>query len=306
MSALTTLFNIVNTQHLVDYDFKYCLVDSTKHPLKIDTSFVRPNHNEDFISLDELTVADVDVLDKYAGLGISINASNVCAIDIDHCIDIKNDIHSINKLGADIIDMFKDFAYIEFSFSGTGLRLFFKTKKIDNYETFYYIKNAKNHIEYYYPEGSARFVTITGNTIVDNAIRDTTEYEQSIFQQFLITYMQRSVIVKSTATNNEDFVDTRDLACLMNKVKFIYLTNNSFQDLWFSKAPGSGHDESERDYHLVAFLYENITKDKDKLKQIFEQSPFYKSKDYKHITKWTKQDYRYYNYLYSRIKGVKQ
>ena len=88
----------------------------------------------------------------------------------------------------------------------------------------------------------------------------------------------------------------------MKLVKYRYMTNNSFQDVWFSLAPGSGHDESERDYKLIAEIYDNITKDKDKIKQIFEQSPFFKSKDWKHVNKWTKQDFRYFNYVFERVQ----
>lgn len=304
MSALDTLLNIANNNNLSTYNFRYCLVDKEKHPFNVNSTFVRPNHVEDFVDITTLVSSNIEDLTKYAGIGVSIQASDICAIDIDHCVEIKNDVNSINKQATDIINLFKDFAYIEFSFSGTGIRIFFKAHKIDNYEQFYYIKNSKLNIEYYYPEGSARYVTITGNTIADNTIHELNEYEQSKLQQFLITYMKRSI--QLNVHDNKTFIDERDLSTLMKKVKYLYLTNNSFQDLWFSKAPGSGHDESERDYHLVACLYENITKDKDKIKQIFEQSPFYKSKDYKHINKWTKQEFRYYNYLYSRIKGAKQ
>ena len=87
----------------------------------------------------------------------------------------------------------------------------------------------------------------------------------------------------------------------MKVVKYNYLSNNKFQNLWFVPAPGSGSNESERDYEMLCYLFENVTQDKDMLKKIFEESDFFKSKDWKHVNKWKNQDYRYFNYLYSVI-----
>lgn len=299
MTALDTLFNIANNEKLSSYDFRYCLVDSNKHPFRIDGEFAKPNCNEDFSSLQELAALPLERLDSYAGLGVSIQASNVCAIDIDHCASNKFDVDSIDYRARDIIGMFKDFAYIEFSFSGNGIRIFFKAKQIPDYEQCYYTKNSNFNVEYYCPEGSARYVTITGQTIHNNSIRDLSYKEQDILIRFLEKYMKRKY--KLSVSNNEVEKDDRSIDELMKKVKYLYLTNNNFQELWFEPAPGSGHDESERDYHLIASLYDYVTKDKDKVKALFEQSMFFKTKDWKHISKWNKQDNRYFNYLYDKI-----
>lgn len=301
MNAFDTLFNITNNDNLCLFDFKYCLVNDNKLPFKINETFARPNHNEDFSDLIDLTNVSLSILNKYKGIGISIQASNVCAIDIDHCVSNAFDVNSIDNRAKTIIDMFKDIAYIEFSFSGHGIRIFFQSDKIENYDKYYYTKNSTLNVEFYYPEGSNRYVTITGKTIYNNKIQ---KISQSTLLLFLNTFMKRQHILND---NFDDIkIDNRTIDDLMKIVKTQYLTNFTFQELWFSKAPGSGHDESERDYHLIAHIYDFITKDKDKIKQIFEQSPFFKSKDYKHMNKWTKNEYRYYNYLYSKIsnKGV--
>ena len=80
-------------------------------------------------------------------------------------------------------------------------------------------------------------------------------------------------------------------------------SNKSFQDNWFDKAPGSGSNESERDFFLLKFIFENITNDRDKAKEVFESSPFFQSKDRKHKYKWERSDNRYFNYLYNVISG---
>lgn len=304
MSALDALFNITNNQYLFNYHFRYCLVDDSKHPFTIKETMARPNHVEDFVELSELLNLNVETLEKYKGLGISIQASRVCAIDIDHCVEKPFDINSISLLAQQIIEHFEinNCGYIEFSFSGCGIRIFFEANPIKDYELKYYTKNSKLNIEYYYPEGSNRYVTITGRTIVNNNISiQKYKYDtDDVLHRFLEMYMKRRYVLAKQYNN---IVDDRNIDELMKIVKLKYLNDYNFQELWFSQAPGSGHDESERDYHLVAYIYDYITKDKDKIKQIFEQSPFFKSKDWKHVNKWTKQDFRYFNYLYDRINN---
>ena len=304
MSALDTLFNITNNQYLFNYHFRYCLVDDSKHPFTIKETMARPNHAEDFVELSELLNLSVETLEKYKGLGISIQASRVCAIDIDHCVERPFDVNSISLLAQQIIEHFEinNCGYIEFSFSGCGIRIFFEANPIKDYELKYYTKNSKLNIEYYYPEGSNRYVTITGRTIVSNNISiQKYKYDtDDVLYRFLETYMKRRYVL---AKQHNNIVDDRSIDELMKIVKLKYLNDYSFQELWFSQAPGSGHDESERDYHLVAYIYDYVTKDKDKIKQIFEHSPFFKSKDWKHVNKWTKQDFRYFSYLYDRINS---
>lgn len=297
MNALDVLYNIFEHSNLILASFKYCLVGHNKHPYRIDGKDARPNKIEDFVSLNDL--CECKNLEKYAGIGISIQASNVCAIDVDSCFSIPFDISSADNRAKDIIERFKHFAYIEFSFSGKGLRVFFKQPNIENYASKYYIKNDRVNIEYYQPLQSFRYVTITGMTIVDNNIQSSNDFTTTILT-FLNDYMKRTVIEREYVDVHE--TDSRSLEQLLIEVKKLYFKDIIFQNLWFSQAPGSGKDESQKDYHLVAYLYEKITQDKEKLRQVFECSPFYKSKDTKHVNKWQYNNYRYFNYLYDRIR----
>ena len=207
--------------------------------------------------------------------------------------------HSGDERVENILNLFKDFAYCEFSFSGTGCRILFKANIIENYSNKYYIKNESNGIEYYQPTKSYRYVTVTGKYLYNNPIKEIKDY--NIGNNFLDTYMIKPI--KKQYQTFTEVKETRTVEELMKKVRYYYFKDGLFQGLWFDKAPGSGSNESERDYHLVAYLYEKVTQDKDKLKEIFEQSPFFKSKDWKHVNKWKNQEGRYYNYLYDVIKG---
>lgn len=294
MTALDTINLIVNNTSLCEANLQYCLVKNDKRPYKVDGSNAKPNNINDFVSLDNLLIAD---LSKFDTIGISIQASNICAIDIDKCCQSPFDINTIDDRGKDIINIFKNIAYIEFSFSGKGLRVLFRHSVINNYALNYYIKNDKTNIEFYQPSQSYRYVTLTGKVIVNNAIDMC---DDDILFLFLNKYMQRPQIKKQ----HIDIVHHSFEEC-MKFVKINLFKDYIFQDLWFKQAPGSNSNESQLDYHLLAYLYEHITQDKEQLRQIFEQSNYFKSKDYKHIRKWTYQNYRYFNYVYEQIRRNK-
>ena len=302
MSLVDTIERILETK-ISESNLKFCLVNKDKLPFRIDGELAKPNKKEDFVNIETLVNSLENIkINKYAGVGISIQASEICAIDVDHCFENPFDINSGDERANNIIEKFKNLAYIEFSFSGTGLRVLFRGDIISNYSDKYYIKNKTNSIEYYQPNDSYRYVTITGKTIIDNEITDKIKSTTALFD-FLNEYMIKPI--KTYYEVKTNVVENRSFEELMKVVKRFYLKDNNFQNLWFNPAPGSGKDESERDYHLVAYLYENVTQDKDLIKQIFEQSNFFKTKDYKHVNKWTYQNGRYFNYLYDTIRRLK-
>jgi len=296
MSAIDTVFDIINDENLSMYPFRYCLVDNNKLPFTINKTIAHPNKIEDFCTLDELIKCDF--LDSYEGIGISIIASNISAIDIDHCFKEPFDITTSDDRAKYALDLFKDKAYVEFSFSGKGLRILFSINNIENYSEKYYIKNDKTHIEYYQPGNTARYVTLTGKTIYDNSLTRMTSLDT--LYEFLNKYMVRPII-NTTGMSKAKDNDTMTIEQLMKKVKSYYLKDIEFQEAWFGTAPGSGSNESQMDFHLLKLLYNNIVADKEKLKTIFESSPYFNSKDAKHIKKWEYGNNRYYNYIYERL-----
>lgn len=298
MDALDTLNRILDNENLCNYPFRYCLVNSEKIPYRFDGERAKPNTGEDFCSLEELAVSPF--LEKYVGIGISIIESKICAIDVDKCFKESFDLSSGDDRAKDIIEMFKDKAYIEFSFSGHGLRILFHVENIENYTDTYYIKNDKTRVEYYQYGNTPRYVTLTGRTIYNNALTKMTNLDT--IYQFLNKYMKRPKTFVKQSKNNEISNDNdKSLDYLMKKVKSLYLTNPIFQDLWFGIAPGSGSNESQLDFHLLSMLFKHITWDKEKLRQLFELSPYFATKDKKHVNKWNYGNYRYFEYMYGRL-----
>lgn len=308
MSALDTLERIITNEHLYNYPFRYCLVGDDKIPYSLNESRAHPNDGKDFCSLEELS--QFPKLEKYAGIGVSIIESKICAIDVDKCFKDPFILESIDDRGKDIIELFKDKAYIEFSFSGRGLRILFIVDNIPNYTEAYYIKNDKNKIEYYQPGNTARYVTITGKVIFDNELSKMTNLDTIYL--FLNKYMTRPKTSLKMSKNN-DLQDNNNLSLeqLLKKVKSLYLKDIEFQELWFMDEEDhitklhcniqGQSKESTTDYKLLQILYNNIVEDKEKLREIFESSFYFKSKDKKHLKKWYYNNYRYYNYMFERL-----
>ena len=297
MSAFDTLLSIADRQNLVKLDLRLCLVDAAKIPYRIDGDCAKTNTLTDFSTLDEVLALDPRVLEKYKGIGCSIQASGISAIDVDHCFSVPFDLSSGDQRAVDICKIFLEDGYIEFSFSGTGLRILLPNYHIDSSE--FYTKNSKQKIEFYQPSGSFRYVTITGQTICDNQVTATDQGRQHLIS-FLNQYMLKPT--KTTRTVEIDQTDAFDIDSLMVDVKRLYYQNPQFQDLWFGKAPGSGRDESERDFKLVGMLFDYITTNKQAIKHLFESSPYFQTKDFRHIQKWNRNDFWYYNYMFDKIK----
>lgn len=299
MSALDTLERIIVNPNLMEHDFRYCLVKGKdKVPYSFKGHLAHPNNEDDFCSLEELS--SVEHLEKYEGIGISIIGSNVCAIDVDKCFSIPFVLDSGDDRAKDTLETFKDKAYIEFSFSGKGLRVLFKVDNIPDYTKTYYIKNDKTGIEYYQPGNTPRYVTITGKVIFDNSLSKMTNLDT--IYGFLNKYMIRPKTFVKKLKNN-DILQNNELSFdeLMKKVKSLYLKDIEFQNLWFGVAPGSGKNESQLDFHLISILFENITDDKEMLKTLFENSPYFATKDKKHLNKWYYGNNRYFEYIYEHL-----
>lgn len=300
MSAIDTIQRICDCK-LVLANCKYCFVDDSKKPFRLNNEFIQINHPEQFVELDELLTSEH--LTDYAGVGISVQASNLCGIDVDKCFSVPFDINTADKRALDVIDRFKDVAYIEFSFSGKGLRVLFRQKLLQNYKDYvykYYIKNDACGIEFYRYDFPGRYLTVTGRVLCNNELDSEIDFT-NIIEKFLDDYMTRQRRERRQMEINTN--DSRSIEELSQLVKAHYFKNMSFQNLWFKQAPGSGKDESQTDYAILAYLFENITQDREKLRLLFETSPYYKSKDRKHIHKWLQQDYRYLDYIYGCLIG---
>jgi putative DNA primase/helicase len=211
------------------------------------------------------------------GLGLGI-FNGYSAIDIDHCIDNDN----ISDLAKDIIDYCG--SYTEYSPSGTGIRIIFKTKTPLDKST-HYINNSKLGLEIYLSDQTHKYVTITGDVLYPaNIVEIDLSY---ILEKYMKKDITSSIIVESEFNINE-----------YNDLKL--------KELWNSIAPGSGSNESELDLALCSKLAYYLKGDYFAIDKVFRSSPYYKSKDSEHLTKWEiRQDYRE-NTIKMAIQGIQQ
>lgn len=185
------------------------------------------------------------------GLGIFRGYS---AIDIDHCVDENG---NMSEMARDIIDFCQ--SYTEYSPSGTGIRIIFKTQvKIDKND--YYVNNHNNGLEIYISDNTNKFVSITGNKISGDTINEID------IMYILDKYMKKGVFNIEKVLQKDE-----KLAALWNKV-----------------APGSHADESETDMALACKLAFYLKNNEAEIKRYFEMSPYFQSKDADHKRKWFK------------------
>lgn len=203
------------------------------------------------------------------GLGLGI-FNGFSAIDIDHCIE--NGV--ISNMAQEIIDYCQ--SYTEISPSGTGIRIIFKTDFKDFDKTIYYTKNSNNNLEIYIEGVTNKFVTITGNCI------QNCDVNKIDIKYLLDKFMRKKRPAR--INNAPNGIATEDIS------KFI-LRDNKLNELWNNVAPGSGSNESELDLALCNKLAFYLNRDPVAIKDAFENSPYYASKDDKHVKKWTTTEY---------------
>lgn len=231
---------------------------STFHPFQLALKNVHKYMN--FNENNEMT----------GGLGLGI-FNGFSAIDIDNCRNPENG--QLKEMANDIIDYCD--SYTEISPSGTGIRIIIKTKSMINKET-HYINNSTNGLEIYISENTNKFVTITGNILNNNQIREVN-----------LDYVLEKYMRKNTHQSSKIYgeVDIRIQKALSKDKKLI--------KLWNTIAPGSGSNESEIDLALCNKLAFYVEGDLEKINEAFVSSPYFESKDDKHKNKWlTRDDYR--------------
>lgn len=283
MKSIDFLLKILNTK-LPYYDLKWCLVDSKKIPYMNNGRIAKTNNEKSFCNIEELMTKH---LLTFSGVGISINYSHICAIDVDKCVDISFNINSISDRGRDILEIFKNY-YCEFSFSGTGLRILFylnESEFLNTYKENYYTKNSKQKLEFYSPL-DIRYVTVTGEFIYNNELKNV---DLSTLKTFLDKYMLLEKKEEDLyVIKQNDIIDDKEIK---KRLKKLFINNLTFLEVWNSKAPGSGKNESELDYYLIKTLFEDVTSNFLKIKELIESSDYYLSKDKKHKKKWNDTNY---------------
>lgn len=231
--------------------------DKGKVPFNLSTGEHAKSNDETTFATYPILLNNLHKYLKYengkqvGGIGLGI-FRGYSAIDIDHCI---NERGQYSDIAQDIIGFCN--SYTEISPSGTGIRIIFKTQnRIDKEE--YYINNHNLGLEIYISDNTNKFVSITGNKISGDTINEID------ISYILDKYMKKGQF----------------------NIEKVLKKDAKLNELWNKQAPGSHSDESESDMALACKLNYYLKNNESEVKRYFEMSPYFKSKDEKHIQKW--------------------
>ena len=258
MNELTSFKNIPNELKLNGLWCGWKLTNKGKIPFNLSTGECARSNDETTFSSYPVLLNNISKYLKFdengkqlGGVGLGV-FRGYSAIDIDHCVD-ENGV--LSNLAQDIINYCN--SYTEYSPSKTGIRIIFKTQvRID--KDVHYIHNKDIGLEIYISDNTNKFVSITGNKLSGDTINEVD-----------ITYILNKYMKKGQFNIEKILKKDEKLAALWNK-----------------QAPGSGKDESESDMALCCKLAYYLKNDEDLIRQYFEMSPYYKSKDEEHKKKW--------------------
>lgn len=206
----------------------------------------------------------VDAVANYDGIGIRVQGGLI-AIDLDHCVENGQ----LFPWAAEIVERFNN-TYIEFSPSGTGIRILVLMLERYTYDTSaFYIK--KGNVEVYAAGATNRFITLTGNVYQQV---DVTEQEDAM-QWLLDMYMKRKqpLNMDNPELERDSYLsDESVLEKAMNAVngeKFSKLWNGDITDY---------PSNSEADSALCSMLAFYCNGNMKQVDRLFRQSGLFRDK----------------------------
>lgn len=201
------------------------------------------------------------------GAGFVIDENNILVIDLDCCLDNNGQLKS---WASAILDKINSFT--EYSYSGKGLHIFCKHKKIIPFKNKISLGNGKEGIEIY---TKRKVITVTGK--IWNNRNELNEISQETIDEIIKIYSTKSLSTKKTSLKN-DFEIIEEL----QKTKgFLELYNGNISYL--------NNDISRCDYKL-AFLISTKTKDSFQIERIMNGSALSNMEHSDGTKKWIEND----------------
>lgn len=260
--------------------WKYETVDG--RPTKVPYNPHRPkskaatNRPETFSTFAEAVAAAKK--NDHDGIGIRVTGDFI-GIDIDH---IENDTDPEGNLTGtprEIVDILS--AYTELSPSGHGLRIFCKAPGLKFDKQKYYIKHG--NIEIYVPGYTNRYLTVTGNTILDETtLLDCTSGLQTILDKYMLRPQNTSQNVTERVTAPLTLSEEEILSKAINAKN-----GQKFSDLYSGNYHSYYSSQSEADLSLCTMLAFWCQKDAAAIDSLFRKSGLFREK-------WEREDYREY------------
>lgn len=255
--------NYNNLPNYMKYNGLFCLWKyeqrgegkPTKVPYQASGIKAQPNNASTFTTFGTA----VNEVSRFDGLGIGI-FNGISAIDIDHCVDKDGEL---SEIAQDIIELFEG-SYMEYSPSGTGLRIIFLTSDFHYDKTKYYINNQNIGLEVYVSGATNKYVTVTGNAINAGDIVDATEQLQVLLNRYMLR--QFNTNVGATSSSQSYLSDDEVLEKAMNSKGA-----EKFIALWNGEIP-QGKSHSDTDMSLATLLAFWCGRDLEQMDRLFRKS----------------------------------
>ena len=202
----------------------------------------------------------------YDGIGIGI-FDEICAIDIDHCIQ-DGVFSELAKKVYSIMD-----SYTEISPSGEGLRILFRAPGFRYDKNTYYINHQKIGLEVYVSGFTNKYVTVTGNTVHQRGIENRTDELQKVLDLFMCRNVPQNQI--STPDYSLPAVSLSDHELCLKAENAS--NGHLFRELMSGNTAGYGGDHSKADLALCNILA-FYSKDAHQIDRIFRSSGLMREK----------------------------
>lgn len=224
------------------------------------------NNPETFATFEQAIFAKD--MNGYEGVGIGI-FGDICAIDIDHCID--DNTGAFSDMAMQIVKIMD--SYTEVSPSGAGLRILFRAPGMQYDKEKYYINNQKIGLEIYAAGYTNKYVTITGNAVQKCDIQNRADELKKVLDLFMCREVRQNhteskvLPVVTLDMNDQELCDRAARAS----------NGQLFQSLMNGDTSGYGGDHSKADLALCNILA-FYTKDADQIDRIFRSSGLMREK----------------------------
>ena len=241
---------------------------TTKVPYRIDGYRADSTEASDFVCFSEAISAFQK--GKYDGIGIMVHG-HISAIDIDNCV-INGELTNMAKDVVNTVD-----SYTEYSPSGTGIRVITLTGDMAYDKTRYFVNNRKIGMEIYVAGCTAKFVTLTGNTIRAGDFTDRTDKVKAVMDKYMLRPVKES---RKTALPTESYLSDKSVISTASTA----INGNKFKKLWngdISDYPSN----SEADIALCSILAFYCGGDTEQMDRLFRESGLMRDK-------WERDDYR--------------
>lgn len=253
-----------------------------KVPYNPHGGYAKSNDPSTFATFAEAVAAQEEDPEQFYGIGLGL-FGNLVGIDIDHC---RGEGGQLSSLAQDIVERLG--SYTEYSPSGEGVHIYCCADKLPYDANRYYLKNKEIGLEVYAAGFTSRYLTMTGNALVDEDVNERSAEIAELLEKYmrrstpqLPSSTERSPVKSSVPTEDADAAALDDAELIERAFKA--KNGEKFRRLWegdttdYCGADGEP-DDSAADQALCNELAYWTQKNAARMDRLFRQSGLMRDK----------------------------